>query len=150
MRFIFALTLSLVLFSCADNSKAFQDFDQNAERKAITEVMNLQEKAWSDGDVDAFMEGYWNSEKLRFTGSRGTTYGWKETKANYKKAYPTPEIMGKLSFEINEVDFIDANNAILLGKYSLERADDNPSGMFTLTWRKIDGQWFITSDMTCG
>ena len=28
--------------------------------------------------------------------------------------------------------------------------NDSPSGYFNLIWKKIDGKWYIITDMTCG
>ncbi|MDA9774494.1 nuclear transport factor 2 family protein [Saprospiraceae bacterium] len=150
MKAIYFFTI-LLIFSCkaTDNFSAQED-KVKLESAAIASVMSMQEKAWSDGDIDQFMEGYWKSEKLRFVGSRGATYGWEQTKINYKKGYPTREAMGKLSFEIMELEFFDNKNALMLGRYTLKREADEPTGLFTLAWKKIDGKWLITSDMTCG
>lgn len=154
MRFLLFL-LCLTIFSCQSPVETkteveVKTFDESLEKGNIAQVMMMQEKAWSSGDIDAFMEGYWNSPQLRFTGSKGVTYGWTQTRDNYKKSYPDKATMGKLSFEILDVDFLSDNDAILLGKYKLEREKDEPTGMFTLTWKKIEGKWLITSDMTCG
>ena len=152
MKSIIIFSLSVLMFSCS-NSKSIdwkETMDFKVENKAIEQVMSLQEKAWSAGDIDQFMEGYWKSEKLKFTGSKGTTYGWKETQANYKKGYPDKSAMGKLSFVIKELEFISAEAAVMIGQYTLVRESDTPTGFFTLVWKKIDGKWLITSDMTCG
>ena len=53
--------------------------------------MKAQEKAWSKHDLEGFMKGYWKNDSLKFFGSRGMTYGWNQTLANYKKGYPTKE-----------------------------------------------------------
>lgn len=122
---------------------------QNQQKEAISDVMAMQEIAWNEADIDQFMEGYWKSAKLRFSGS-SLTYGWENTKNNYKKSYPDKEAMGKLSFEIIEIELTSAESALLFGRYTLIRTLDKPTGLFTLAWRKIDGKWLITSDMTCG
>jgi hypothetical protein len=122
---------------------------QNQQKEAISDVMAMQEAAWNEADIDQFMEGYWKSEKLRFSGSN-LTFGWDNTKNNYKKSYPDNEAMGKLMFEIIEIELTSAESALLFGRYTLIRNLDKPTGLFTLAWRKIDGKWLITSDMTCG
>lgn len=122
---------------------------QNEQKEAISDVMAMQEAAWNEANIDQFMEGYWKSEKLRFSGSN-LTYGWENTRNNYIKSYPDKEAMGKLTFEIIEIEITSAESALLFGRYTLIRALDKPTGLFTLAWRKIDGKWLITSDMTCG
>lgn len=121
---------------------------EDLDKIAILDVMNMQEESWNKGDIDGFMEGYWKSDSLRFIGSRGLTYGWNNTLANYKKAYPDNAAMGKLEFEILHLDKIASDVYFMVGKYTLIRAADKPSGYFNLLWRKIDGKWVIVSDMT--
>ncbi|WP_235298376.1 YybH family protein [Portibacter marinus] len=119
------------------------------DREEIIEVMNFQENAWNEGDIPAFMEGYWKSDSLRFTSSGRTNMGWQNTLEGYIKAYPTLEKMGKLTFEIFDIYPITDGSAALTGSYYLERMDEDLSGFFTLIWRKIDEEWKIVSDMTC-
>ena len=71
---------------------------QSADELAIKEIMGKQEAAWNRGDIDAFMVGYWNSDSLMFVGSKGPTYGWDQTLANYKTGYPDVQAMGQLKF----------------------------------------------------
>lgn len=137
-------------FSCASiHNLELNKNEIVLEKAEILKVMDMQENAWNNGDIDQFMEGYWKSDSLRFSG-RNITYGWEATKSNYKKGYPDLEAMGKLEFEILNLDVISKDAAIMLGRYTLIRDSDKPTGLFTLVWRKINGNWVITSDMTCG
>ena len=114
--------------------------------QAILKVMQAQEDAWNAGNLDAFMAGYWNSDSLKFIGSRGLTYGWKQTLENYKKSYPDKSAMGKLTFTIISVEPLSKKSAYVIGKWHLKREKDEPNGHFTLLWKKIDGHWFIVAD----
>ena len=49
----------------------------------IMNVMSLQEKAWNNGDIDSFMDGYVKSDELVFSGKNGPVYGWYNTKERY-------------------------------------------------------------------
>jgi len=111
-------------------------------------AMKTQEVDWNNGDIDAFMESYWKSPDLSFISSRGPTYGWDQTKANYKKGYPSKEAMGSLHFDIIRLDPISTDAYYMIGKFTLTRKNDMPSGHFTLVWRKIEGKWLIASDHT--
>ncbi len=93
MKFIYFLAF-ILLVSCQSPSTELSTSAISAIKTSITDVMNTQALDWSKGDIDAFMEGYWKDEKLRFVGSRGITYGWDQTKANYKKGYPDKAAMG--------------------------------------------------------
>lgn len=137
------ITLS---FSCS-TTKRMSDADAEA---AIRSVMQMQEKAWSDGDVYQFMEGYWKSEELTFVGRSGINKGWQTTLDNYIKGYPTKDAMGKLTFDILEMNRISDTSYHMIGRYTLVRKEDQPTGLFTLIWRYIDGRWVIVADHTSG
>ncbi len=148
---IVTICLLFLFNACKTISIDSPNFNFEKEAEAIEEVMRKQEFAWSQGNIEEFMKGYWNSEKLSFGGSRGFTFGYDKVQSNYKKGYPTKEIMGKLSFKIIDIVPVSNDAAYVLGQYHLEVKDDsNPSGYFTLVFRKIDGAWKIVTDHTSG
>ena len=128
----------LILFSCGDTEH---------EKTAIIKVMEQQEKDWSDGNIEDFMKGYWQSDSLMFVGKNGIKYGWKTTLENYKKTYPNKAAMGTLSFDIIQLE-VNGKTAYVLGKWNLVREEDSPNGYFALYWKKINGKWVITIDHT--
>lgn len=143
------LLLMLIMtmsWSCA-STKKISNIEAEASIKA---VMKMQEQAWSDGDVHQFMEGYWKSENLSFVGRSGINKGWQTTLDNYIKAYPTKDAMGKLTFDILEMNRISNLAYHMIGRYTLVRKEDKPTGLFTLIWKYIDGKWLIVSDHTSG
>ena len=148
MKCIYLFSVLLFLSCLAEDTLTRKD--ANDIKQQIEAVMDKQADDWSDGDIDGFMEGYWQSDSLRFVGSRGITYGWNNTKNNYKKGYPDKAAMGELKFDIKTIDILTPQNAILLGGFTLFRSKDTLSGNFTLTWKKLNEKWLITSDMTCG
>lgn len=119
-----------------------------AEENAIRQVMHTQQEAWNRADIETFMEGYWKSDSLKFIGRNGITYGWQTTLDNYKKSYPTPDAMGKLTFTILTLNILSETSAFMIGRWHLKRATDEPGGHFTLLWRKINGKWVIVADHT--
>lgn len=144
MKFTTCLLLSFFLSNIG--------YCQNTDsiKKDISKVLSDQQLAWNRGDLVSFMNGYWKSDSLTFVGSRGLTYGWESTLKNYKSAYPDKAAMGQLNFEIIKFDLLSSDAAIMIGRYTLIRVKDKPTGLFTLIWKKINGQWVITSDQTCG
>jgi len=119
-----------------------------SDQEQIQKVMDMQVAAWNEGNIDKFMEGYWNSDSLTFVGKNGVTYGWKQTHANYKKNYPDKETMGKLVFTIIKKEKLGPENYLVIGKWHLQRSKDEVGGHFSLTWKKIKGRWLIISDHT--
>ncbi|MBL4745683.1 MAG: DUF4440 domain-containing protein [Flavobacteriaceae bacterium] len=116
------------------------------DQAAIRNVLEQSAKDWSKGDLEGYMNAYWNSEELKFVGSRGITFGWEQTLLNYKKGYPTPAHTGTLTFDVIHVDFLAAGVYSVIGKYHLERTVGEANGIFTLIFKKIDGQWKIIID----
>jgi len=148
MKVLYLVLLILISASCNrsfDSSKSIVN-----AKKQIRKVMKTQEYAWSQGDITGFMKGYWKSDSLKFVGSRGITYGWQTTLENYKKSYPDTKTMGKLHFDIELIEKLSVDTYYLIGRYTLQREKDKPSGYFNLIWRKIKGNWKIITDMTCG
>jgi len=119
---------------------------QNADKEAIKNLLEVQRQAWNNYDIDGFMEGYWKSEDLKFYGSNGATYGWNNTLARYKKAYPTKEHFGTLEFVLNEISIIDEGSYYVMGEYHLKRTIGNADGIFMLILKKIKGEWKIIAD----
>ena len=123
-------------------------FIKAQDREAIIKLMHNQQIAWSNGDLDGFMQGYWKSDSLMFIGKRGPTYGWQQTLDGYKKGYPDKAAMGKLTFRIDKVQLLSKTDAFVMGAWSLAREKDAPGGYFTLWFRKINGDWKIVCDHT--
>lgn len=123
-----------------------------AQSENIPEVINAlmkeQENDWNNFNIDGFMKHYWNNDSLKFIGSKGITYGWKQTLTNYKKNYSDKEKMGKLFFTNHLIEVIDNNNAIVCGNWKIKRKDSEIGGNYTLLWKKVNGNWVIVVDHT--
>ena len=119
---------------------------QNTDEKFIRALLEQQTKDWNLGNIDAFMQGYWESDSLMFVGKSGVTYGYQKTLNNYKKSYPDTAAMGKLSFTILEIRELAPTHYFVLGKWMLTRSIGNLSGHYTLILKKIKGKWTIIAD----
>lgn len=119
---------------------------QSTEEKAIRKILATQTKSWNRGDVEGFMQTYWNNDSLMFIGKSGVHFGWQETLNNYKKSYPDTTAMGKLSFNIITVKKLSAEYYYVVGKWMLKRTIGDLSGHYDLLLRKIKGNWYIISD----
>ena len=119
-----------------------------ADREAIGAVLRAQQSAWNRADVDAFLEGYWHSPELTFSGSNGVARGWDAVLARYKKNYPDRAAMGQLSFSDLEFRFLGPDAALVLGKWHLQREKDELGGVFTLVWQRFPEGWKIIHDHT--
>jgi hypothetical protein len=133
-----------------NNSNTVKTINQDPnEINAIKKMLSNQQECWNNGDIDGFMQGYWQSEKLIFTSLRHKpAYGWNNTLERYKNSYPTKSSMGELKFQILDLKLISKTTAILKGKWELIREKDNPNGIFWLDIDKFDKDWLITKDST--
>lgn len=138
----------LLLFNCGTQPKIQEDTLETA-KTAIQKVMNDQEVAWNNHDLEGFMQGYWKSDSLKFYGSKGLTLGWEQTLANYKKGYPTKAESGTLKFVLNDVSKIEGDNYWVMGEYHLKREVGDANGVFIIIFKKISGEWKIVADMSC-
>lgn len=134
----------LLCMVCFFNS--YSQVDEEADVKAINKVLKKQRIAWSNHDLEGYMEGYWKSDSLKFYGANGVTYGWYDTFDRYEKAYPTKDHTGKLSFRINDITNISDDAYFVLGEYHLKREVGNADGIFMLVFKKINGEWKIIAD----
>ena len=141
-------TLLILFFAFSSAILAQSEIQKTKITSSITAVMNEQTVAWNRGDVDGFMKGYWQSEKLVFISGDDVTRGWQPTVDRYKKSYNSKAKMGVLTFSGLEFNVISKDAAIVLGSWSLARDKDNPHGKFTLTFRKFKEGWRIVMDHT--
>ena len=142
--------LRILVFFCilCTATTLFAQGSSDKDIEMIKNAMQKQQDAWNNGDIDTFMEWYWKSDNLQFIGGNGPTFGWQNTLDNYKKRYPDTATMGKLKFDILQVDRRSRKVISLIGKFTLTREKDQPTGHFLLLWKKIKGQWLIIADCT--
>lgn len=137
------LFTALLLTGCGKAS-----FDKTAEKTAILAVMSDQQAAWNRGDIEGYMQGYWKSDSLRFASGGNVRYGWQATLEGYRRGYPDRDAIGRLTFSDTDVTFLAPDAAIVFGRWALERKTDNPNGLYTLIFRKLDEGWRVVADHT--
>lgn len=135
-----------ILFVLIGSNAYSQQRLENDDINAVRAILKSQETAWNNADINSFMKGYWQSEKLVFVGSKGPTYGFLNTLERYKASYPNKEAMGTLNFDLLFIEQWDEKTIQVIGKFTLTRENDQPTGFFTLLFRKIDSVWKIVSD----
>ena len=141
---LFLLVLSLQSLAQKNTQNYPPTYHKN--ETAIRALLAAQTKAWNEGNLVGFMEGYLPSDSLLFVGKSGPTYGFTNTLNNYKKGYPDTASMGKLTFTLLAVTPIEKKHYRVLGKWALQRSKGDVSGYFTLLLQKIKGKWFVIQD----
>lgn len=142
---------AILLVSCTGNvsfNNKPQSADLNTMKTEIESAMKVQEDAWNRGDIPGFMAVYKNDPEISFVSSRGIDKGYETILARYLKSYPDKATMGKLEFEILEFISAGTDNAMVLGKWTLYRENDQPGGFFSLLWENSPQGWKIINDHT--
>ena len=114
----------------------------------IQSVFTAQQDAWNRGDIDAFMNGYAQSASTVFVSGDEVTRGWDTVRERYRKKYSDRTKMGTLTFSEIEVTPLSADSAVVLGRWKLQRANDQPHGRFTLVFKRLPEGWRIILDHT--
>jgi ketosteroid isomerase-like protein len=122
--------------------------DEAAIKQAIAAVLNEQAAGWNEGSVEKYMQGYEQTENIRFASGGSITYGWQTVMERYKKRYTDKATMGKLTFKDVDINVISPDSALVFGHWQLDREKDQPSGLFTLLMRKTAAGWRIVHDHT--
>ena len=114
--------------------------------KAIRAVLQAQADAWNRGDLEAYMDGYDRSPATEFVGGDTITRGWQTVLERYQKKYDSRDKMGVLTFSETEVTVLSKDAALVLGRWRLKRASDEPHGTFSLLFRRRKAGWRIVHD----
>jgi ketosteroid isomerase-like protein len=140
MKKTFYCVLILICFG------SFISIAQSKDEIAIKAILAKQSDAWSKGNIEGFMNGYWKNDSLMFIGKKGLTYGWQNTLENYKKSYPDAKAMGQLIFTIIKIKPLSDQYQEVIGKWHLTRSEGDLEGHFTLLFEKINNIWVIVMD----
>jgi ketosteroid isomerase-like protein len=114
----------------------------------IQSVLSAQQDAWNRGDIDAFMNGYARSASTVFVSEDEVRRGWETVREKYLAKYSDRVKMGTLSFSEIEVTMLSTDAAVVLGRWRLKRANDEPHGWFTLIFKRLPEGWRIVHDHT--
>src|ERR1044072_6779766 len=118
LKVIAALCAVLWLPLCAQQpSDSAAPSDIQSEIRA---VLDRQSIAWNKGDIDGYMQGYWQSDSMLFTSGGRIQQGWLAARAKYKAARGP--------------------------RRTRETAKAKPHAVFTLAMRKSPQGWKIIHD----
>ena len=142
------LLVAITPLSVQAQSSAKPNKRENRIIAAVRAVLDAQRDAWNRGDVAGYMDGYARSADTVFVSGDNVTRGWQTVLERYQKNYNSREKMGTLTFSDLEITPIGNDTAIVLGRWQLQRANDEPHGRFTLILRRTKQGWKIVHDHT--
>jgi uncharacterized protein (TIGR02246 family) len=119
----------------------------NAEAE-IQSVLHAQQDAWNRGDIDGFTNGYARSAATVFISGDEVRRGWETVRERYRQKYSDRTKMGALTFSQIEITLLSPDAAVVLGRWRLKRANDEPHGRFTLIFKLLPEGWRIVHDHT--
>jgi len=120
-----------------------------AQSDAIRKMMADSADAWNRGDLPAFASYYEDSPDTTFMGREVVRGGRQAILDRYRKAYPTRDAMGTLTFSEIEVRSLAKDVALVTGKFELKRTTAGGGaawGRYTLIVRQTAGGWKILHD----
>jgi ketosteroid isomerase-like protein len=156
VRILLALAIVGVLVFLGVRMRGGAKAPEGVERAAIQKVLDDQAEAWNQGDLEGYMNGYWQDQdspdqKLTFYSGGDKTSGWQETYERYRRKYKSePDSdMGQVKFSEVDIQLLGGDSALVRGRWHLERKNKEPvGGLFTLLFQKKAQHWFIVHDHT--
>jgi beta-aspartyl-peptidase (threonine type) len=146
VRFSFAVAITALL---AARSGLGNEAPANDVSEEIKHLLDAQAAAWNKGNLEAFMEGYWNSPELTFFSGKDITSGWQATLDRYRKRYQAEgREMGKLTFSDIRIVPAGSQDAWVRGRWRLVTSKETLEGLYTLILHKTDAGWKIVHDHT--
>lgn len=148
---VLALVAAVMIAAPAARSQDLQALaTASREQLDVVKVLLTQQAAWNHGDIDAFVQTYKDAPDTLMV-THQISHGFAGLVEEYRHDYPTKGAMGTLTFSELEARTLDANFAIVVGKYRLERAKKeggNAEGVFSVVLEKTDKGWKIVLDHT--
>ena len=119
------------------------------DRSTIVGVIEAQAAAWNKGDLDGYMAGYAKIDALIFTSGGKIRRGYQATHDAFMTKYAQDKSkMGRLLFEIVEVQPVGADGAIVLGTWNLTCSPSDGGGVFSVILERRPEGWRIVHDHT--
>ena len=148
---LFCLTLAILAFVLFVPVQA-QQVDPMLQFQLSSQLQKSASR-WNRGDLDGFLQDYLQSEEMTFTSGGRILRGFEALNQRYKKSYgDSAQTMGQLSFSDLEGWRLGPDQALVLGRWRLERdevgATQTDEGVFTLVMVQINGEWKILHDHT--
>lgn len=116
-------------------------------KNEIQTILERQKILWNEGNIEGFMEYYWNSEDFTFQSGNIRLRGWQALLSRYKNSY-SGENMGKLDFSNIHIKALSNDFAYVLGRWKLILKDSSKEGLFTLIFQRMTEGWKIIHDHT--
>lgn len=142
--------IALFVAPCARSQDLQALTTASREQLDVVKVLLAQQDAWNRGDIGAFAENFKNAPDTLVV-THQISHGFAGLVEEYRHDYPSKAAMGTLTFSELEARPLDAQFAIVIGKYHLDRSrkeGGNADGLFSMVLEKTDQGWKIILDHT--
>ena len=141
-----ATTTTLASTTPAPTQRAQAPQMSRTPKEIILATLKAQSAAWNEGNMDAFMEAYWQSDELKFVSDNVVTQGYSSVQKKYREKYGNNGDLGFL--QLDKTDFVQVTDdvAVVTGRFNLAKDGDDSAGTFSLVMKRIDGMWRIAHD----
>jgi uncharacterized protein (TIGR02246 family) len=116
------------------------------DHQHIRMLFEMSCAAWNRGDIDGYLAGYWQSDKLRWVSEGTVWYGFEAIASAFKGRFGAPGDMGRLEVANLEIQLLGERDALVFGVWTQTTDAAGRHGVFTVHVKKIDGRWLIVSD----
>src|SRR5687767_2438837 len=101
----------ILILTAATSAHVAGQHQPSQREAAIRAWFESGTAAWNRGDLDAYLAGYWDSDRTRLPSGGRVIRGKKVIAAMYRSRFPSPEQMGRFavtSLEVQELSGTDA------------------------------------------
>jgi len=134
--------------ACGSAAPAVRTFAP-VDRTSILAVLDAQVAAWNRGDLAGYMDGYAKIDRLIFTSGGHVRTGWQSAFDHYQAKYGRDRsAMGKLAFEVLDVQPLGADGAVVLGNWVLTGSPSDGKGVFSVVLERRPEGWRVIHDHT--
>jgi uncharacterized protein (TIGR02246 family) len=118
-----------------------------ADINAINDLLAKMVKCWNGRDLDGYLSVFWNSPQLLIILDDEQFQGWDALKASYSESYRDPGKMGRMEPLRTQIRITKPDLALVQAQWIVHFQDRNQEyiGASTISFRKLDGEWKITS-----
>jgi len=121
-------------------------FGQSKDVKKILAVLREEERCWSNGDIDGYVNLYAPLDSTRMILSKGTASGKANILAFYKKYWPK-EKMGKLVLDGEQLERLSRKYYYVTGYFHVIYPDGKKiDGRYSSLMIKLKGRWYLYTD----
>lgn len=147
MNFIFkSKTISIIILFSLLSLLSISGQSQSKDIKKMLAVFREEERTWSAGDIDGYVNLYAPQDSARMILKKGAAYGKASILSFYKKYWPK-EKMGTLVLDGESFEKLSHKYYFVTGYFHVSYPDGKKiEGRYSSLMKKIKGKWYIYTD----